>query len=82
MNPERKIRVVVVDDSALIRELLGKIINEQSDMEVVAFAPDPVAARERIRETNPDVITLDVEMPKMDGLEFLRRLMSLRPTRC
>ena len=80
MNPERKIRVVVVDDSALIRELLGKIINEQSDMEVVAFAPDPVAARERIRETNPDVITLDVEMPKMDGLEFLRRLMSLRPT--
>ncbi|MDC7717238.1 chemotaxis response regulator protein-glutamate methylesterase [Vogesella sp. DC21W] len=80
MNPERKIRVVVVDDSALIRELLGKIINEQDDMEVVAFAPDPVAARERIRETNPDVITLDVEMPKMDGLEFLRRLMSLRPT--
>lgn len=80
MSTERKIRVVVVDDSALIRELLGKIINEQHDMEVVAFAPDPVAARERIRETNPDVITLDVEMPKMDGLEFLRRLMSLRPT--
>lgn len=76
----RKIRVVVVDDSALIRELLGKIINDQPDMEVVAFAPDPVAARERIRETNPDVITLDVEMPRMDGLEFLRRLMSLRPT--
>jgi two-component system chemotaxis response regulator CheB len=76
----RKIRVVVVDDSALIRELLGKIINEQGDMEVVAFAPDPVVARERIRESNPDVITLDVEMPKMDGLEFLRRLMSLRPT--
>lgn len=76
----RKIRVVVVDDSTLIRELLGKIINEQPDMEVVAFAPDPMAARERIRETNPDVVTLDVEMPRMDGLEFLRRLMSLRPT--
>ncbi|WP_174875278.1 protein-glutamate methylesterase/protein-glutamine glutaminase [Vogesella oryzae] len=76
----RKIRVVVVDDSALIREVLGKIINAEADMEVVAFAPDPVAARERIRESNPDVITLDVEMPRMDGLEFLRRLMSLRPT--
>lgn len=76
----RKIRVAVVDDSTLIRELLGKIINEQPDMEVVAYAPDPVAARERIRESNPDVITLDVEMPRMDGLEFLRRLMSLRPT--
>lgn len=76
----RKIRVVIVDDSALIRELLSKIINDAPDMEVVAVAPDPVAARERIRESNPDVITLDVEMPKMDGLEFLRRLMSLRPT--
>ncbi|MFC3533965.1 chemotaxis response regulator protein-glutamate methylesterase [Vogesella facilis] len=76
----RKIRVVVVDDSALIREVLSKIINAAPDMEVVALAPDPVAARERIRETSPDVITLDVEMPRMDGLEFLRRLMSLRPT--
>ncbi|SCK05551.1 chemotaxis response regulator protein-glutamate methylesterase [Vogesella sp. LIG4] len=80
MAAGRKIRVVVVDDSALIRELLGKIINAEPDMEVVAVAPDPVAARERIRESNPDVITLDVEMPRMDGLEFLRRLMSLRPT--
>lgn len=80
MGQARKIRVVVVDDSALIRELLSKIINAAPDMEVVALAPDPLAARERIRETNPDVVTLDVEMPRMDGLEFLRRLMSLRPT--
>jgi len=80
MAQGRKIRVVVVDDSALVRELLSKIINAAPDMEVVALAPDPLAARECIRETNPDVVTLDVEMPRMDGLEFLRRLMSLRPT--
>ena len=75
-----KIRVVVVDDSALIRSLLTSIINEAPDMEVVASAADPLLARDRIRETNPDVITLDVEMPKMDGIEFLRRLMRLKPT--
>ena len=77
---KRKIKVVVVDDSALIRSLLTGIINEAPDMEVVATASDPIVARERIRETNPDMITLDVEMPRMDGLEFLRRLMRLRPT--
>ncbi|BBF86487.1 chemotaxis response regulator protein-glutamate methylesterase CheB [Aquitalea magnusonii] len=71
---------MVVDDSALIRSLLTSIINEAPDMEVVATASDPIVARERIRETNPDMITLDVEMPRMDGLEFLRRLMRLRPT--
>jgi len=75
-----KIRVVVVDDSALIRSLLTSIINEAQDMEVVATAADPLVARERIRACNPDVITLDVEMPKMDGIEFLRRLMRLKPT--
>ena len=74
-----KIRVVVVDDSALIRNLLTAIINETPDMEVVATASDPILARERIRETSPDVVTLDVDMPRMDGLEFLRRLMRLRP---
>lgn len=75
-----KIRVVVVDDSALIRNLLKEIINSQKDMEVVGLAPDPLIAREIIRNENPDVITLDVEMPKMDGLEFLERLMRLKPT--
>lgn len=75
-----KIRVVVVDDSALIRNLLKEIINSQKDMEVVGLAPDPLIAREIIRNENPDVITLDVEMPKMDGLDFLERLMRLKPT--
>jgi two-component system chemotaxis response regulator CheB len=75
-----KIRVVVVDDSALIRSLLSAMINDAPDMEVVATAADPLVARERIRACNPDVITLDVEMPKMDGIEFLRRLMRLKPT--
>ena len=76
----RKCRVIVVDDSALIRKLLTEIINGEPDMEVVGVAPDPLVARELIRSLNPDVITLDVEMPKMDGLDFLERLMRLRPT--
>jgi two-component system chemotaxis response regulator CheB len=75
----KKIRVVVVDDSALVRSLLAEIINRQSDMECVGTANDPLIAREMIRELNPDVLTLDIEMPKMDGLEFLARLMKLRP---
>ncbi|GLS16002.1 MULTISPECIES: protein-glutamate methylesterase/protein-glutamine glutaminase [Hydrogenophaga] len=74
-----RIRVVVVDDSALVRSLLSEIINRQSDMQCVGAASDPLVAREMIRELNPDVITLDVEMPRMDGLEFLSRLMRLRP---
>jgi two-component system chemotaxis response regulator CheB len=74
-----KIRVVVVDDSALVRGLLTEIINRETDMQCVGAAADPLAAREMIRELNPDVITLDVEMPRMDGLEFLSRLMRLRP---
>ncbi len=74
-----KIRVVVVDDSALIRKLLKEIIDRTADLECVGTAPDPIAAREMIRSLNPDVITLDVEMPKMDGLDFLERLMRLRP---
>jgi two-component system chemotaxis response regulator CheB len=75
----KKIRVLVVDDSALVRSLLSEILNKQPDMECVGAANDPLIAREMIRELNPDVITLDVEMPKMDGLEFLARLMRLRP---
>lgn len=75
-----KIRVVVVDDSALVRKLLSEIINRQKDMECVGTANDPLIARDVIRECNPDVITLDIEMPRMDGVEFLSRLMRLRPT--
>ncbi|APX93002.1 chemotaxis response regulator protein-glutamate methylesterase [Halomonas sp. 1513] len=74
-----KIKVLCVDDSALIRDLLSEIINEHDDMEVVAVAPDPLAARDLIKQHNPDVLTLDVEMPRMDGLDFLERLMRLRP---
>lgn len=75
----KKITVIVVDDSALIRKLLTEIINSAPDMQVLGAAPDPLVAREMIRSMNPDVITLDVEMPKMDGLEFLEKLMRLRP---
>ncbi|GJL75911.1 MAG TPA: chemotaxis response regulator protein-glutamate methylesterase [Nitrosomonas nitrosa] len=74
-----KIRVLIVDDSALVRKILTEIINSQADMEVIGTAPDPLIAREMIREMNPDVLTLDVEMPKMDGLDFLEKLMRLRP---
>ena len=74
-----KTRVLVVDDSALVRSLLSEIINRQSDMQCVGAAADPLIAREMIRELNPDVITLDVEMPRMDGIDFLAKLMRLRP---
>lgn len=73
------IRVLCVDDSALIRELMAEIINAQPDMQVVAAAPDPLVARDLIKRHEPDVLTLDVEMPRMDGLDFLERLMRLRP---
>ena len=74
-----KIKVLIVDDSALIRSVMREIVNSQPDMEVVGVAPDPIVAREMIKKTNPDVLTLDVEMPKMDGLNFLEKLMRLRP---
>jgi two-component system chemotaxis response regulator CheB len=76
----KPISVVVVDDSALIRSVLSAIINATPDMRVVATAPNPLVARERIRELDPDVITLDIEMPQMNGLDFLERLMALKPT--
>lgn len=75
----RKIRVLIVDDSALVRSLLTQIINRQPDLECVGAAGDPLIAREMIRRLEPDVLTLDVEMPRMDGLDFLGRLMRLRP---
>ena len=74
-----KIRVVVVDDSALVRSLLTRVIDSEPDMECVGTANDPYHAREVIRTLDPDVITLDVEMPRMDGLDFLEKLMRLRP---
>jgi two-component system chemotaxis response regulator CheB len=74
-----KTRVIVVDDSALVRGLLAEIINRQPDMQCVGAASDPLVAREMIRSLDPDVITLDIEMPRMDGIDFLSRLMRLRP---
>jgi two-component system chemotaxis response regulator CheB len=74
------IKVLIVDDSALMRQLLSEILAAEPDFEVVGSAPDPLIARAKIKALNPDVITLDIEMPQMDGLEFLQRLMALRPT--
>jgi two-component system chemotaxis response regulator CheB len=76
---KKKIKVLVVDDSALVRQILVEILKTARDIEVVGTASDPFMARERIKETNPDVLTLDVEMPRMDGITFLQNLMRLRP---
>jgi len=74
------IRTVVVDDSATMRSLIAATLSADPEIEVVGFAADPLEAREVIKTVNPDVITLDVEMPNMNGLDFLERLMRLRPT--
>jgi two-component system chemotaxis response regulator CheB len=74
-----KIKVLIVDDSALVRGILTEIVNGQPDMQAIGVAPDPLAAREMIHALAPDVITLDVEMPLMDGIDFLEKLMRLRP---
>jgi len=74
-----KIRVLVVDDSALMRELLQSILSSDPDLEVVGLAADPYVARDKIRVLKPDVLTLDVEMPRMDGLSFLEKLMRYHP---
>lgn len=79
LTSPKKIKVLCVDDSALIRSVMSEIINSQGDMTVVGTAADPLVARDLIKVTNPDVLTLDVEMPRMDGLEFLEKLMRLRP---
>lgn len=73
------IRVLIVDDSQLIRELLKQVLSSDTDIDVVGEAVDPLDAREKIKQLNPDVITLDIEMPRMDGLTFLKNIMRLRP---
>lgn len=71
--------VLIVDDSALMRKLLQDIFNKPGKLRVVGAAPDPYIARQMIKDLNPDVVTLDIEMPRMDGLEFLSKIMTLRP---
>ena len=75
-----KTRVLIIDDSILIRKILTEILNSSPDIEVVGVAADPLIAREMIKQLNPDVLTLDIEMPHMDGITFLKNLMRLRPT--
>ncbi len=75
----RRIRVLIVDDSALVRQLLTELLSQDPEIEVVGTAQDPFIAREKIKDLHPDVLTLDVEMPRMDGLKFLENLMRLRP---
>lgn len=76
----RKIRVLIVDDSAIVRRILAEALAGEPDMEVVGAAPDPYVARDKILALQPDVLTLDIEMPRMDGLTFLKKLMHFHPT--
>jgi two-component system chemotaxis response regulator CheB len=75
----RKIRVLVIDDSAIVRKILSETIDSEADMEVVGTAPDPIIGLDKIRRLKPDVLTLDIEMPRMDGLTFLKQLMQTQP---
>jgi len=76
----KKIKVLVVDDSAVVRQVLSSMLSGQTDIEVIGTAADPLFAVNKMREEWPDVITLDIEMPRMDGLTFLRKIMTSRPT--
>ena len=78
-NPDRKIKVLIVDDSAIVRKLLAEALATEADIEVVGTAPDPFVARDKILSLRPDVLTLDIEMPRMDGITFLKKLMRFHP---
>ena len=77
--PKKNIKVLVVDDSAVVRQVLSEIINSEPDMTLLGTAADPIIAATKIAKQRPDVITLDVEMPRMDGLTFLQQIMSQQP---
>lgn len=79
LNSNRPIRVLIVDDSAVVRQVLSKALAPLPDIEVVGTATDPYVARDKILQLDPDVLTLDVEMPRMDGVTFLKRIMQHRP---
>jgi two-component system chemotaxis response regulator CheB len=76
---QKPIRVLVADDSALMRDMISGMLSSDPEIEVVGAVPDPIIAREKIKQLNPDVLTLDIEMPRMDGITFLEKLMALRP---
>lgn len=76
---DRRIKILIVDDSAIVRKILSEALSEEKDLEVVGTAPDPYVARDKILALHPDVITLDMEMPRMDGLTFLKKLMRHHP---
>jgi two-component system chemotaxis response regulator CheB len=78
-GPNRRVRVLIIDDSALVRRILSELLSADHEIEVVGTAGDAYMARDKIKQFDPDVLTLDVEMPKMDGVTFLRNLMRLRP---
>src|SRR5450432_4597437 len=79
MIVDRKIKVLIVDDSAIVRKLLTEALSAESGIEVIGTAPDPFIARDKILALSPDVVTLDIEMPRMDGLTFLKKLMLFHP---
>jgi two-component system chemotaxis response regulator CheB len=79
MSTDKKIRVLIVDDSAAVRQTLADVLGADDDIEVIGTASDPFVAASRLQKEVPDVITLDVEMPRMDGITFLRKIMSQRP---
>lgn len=79
MRTNNKIKVLVVDDSAIVRKILSQTLDAEADIEVVGTAPDPYVARDKILALKPDVLTLDIEMPRMDGLTFLKKLMHYHP---
>lgn len=79
MNNGHKIKILIVDDSAIVRKILREAISGEPDLEVVGTAPDPFIARDKILALQPDVVTLDIEMPRMDGLTFLKKLMHYHP---
>src|SRR5512144_351077 len=79
MAEARRIRVLIVDDSAIVRQTLAELLASDPEISVMGTAPDPFVAAEKIRHEVPDVITLDVEMPRMDGLTFLRKIMTQHP---
>jgi two-component system chemotaxis response regulator CheB len=79
LAPRKRIRVLIVDDSATVRQVLAEVLSSDPEIEVLGIASDPFVAAARIRDEIPDVITLDVEMPRMDGITFLRKLMAQHP---